>query len=209
MDEDEKNWDGLDPWRRPEVRAPEPLRGEALLELPRNWRRWLAISLAVPGFFIVAFLLLTMGPFADIGPGSVATGLIMVLIFVILAFVIAYAYMYMIIYPDRVVIRRVTYDLSDILWLDVYEVEDMAGYTEIGRATIPHIVNYFELVFSVQTPAGTKQFTFRNKDSELDLTVLIDRLQVLLPDLKVERHVGVDDRTGGPFWLIVNAMGGR
>ena len=155
------------------------------------------------------FLLMTMGPFADSGTGMMVQGLILVLVFVILAFVMALTYMYMIIFPDRVVIRRVTYDLSVVRWLDVYEVEDMAGYTEIGRSTIPHIVNYFELVFSVQTPAGTKQFTFRNKDSELDLTVLIDRLHILLPDLKVERHVGVDDRTGGPFWLIVNAMGGR
>jgi len=88
----------------------------------------------------------------------------------------------MTIYPDRVGIRRVTYDLSDVRWLDVYEVEDVAGYSQIGRSTIPHIINYFELVFSVQT---------------------------LLPDLKVERHVGVDDRTGGPFWPIVNAMSGR
>ncbi len=139
----------------------------------------------------------------------VEPGIFIVLIFVIWAYAVLLTYLYMTIYPDRVGITRVTYDLSDVRWLDVYEVEDVAGYSQIGRSTIPHIINYFELVFSVQTPAGTKQFTFRNMDSELDLTVLIDRLQTLLPDLKVERHVGVDDRTGGPFWLIVNAMSGR
>jgi len=209
MDDDEEHWDGLDAWSGSEAGAPEPSPGMSLFEYPPNAKRGLYIGLAIPTFFIIAFILLLMGPIGAEGPASIAVGILMLLFFIAWAVYAANSYTYMIVYLDRVVIRRVTYDLSDVRWLDVYEVEDVSGYTQVGSATLPHFVNYFEMVVSVWTSGGTKAYTFHNKDSELDLTHLISRMQQLLPNLQVKRHLGVEDRTGGPFWLILNAMSRR
>jgi hypothetical protein len=207
MKEDQDHWDGLDPWSEAETTPPEPLAGGAEFEYPRNARRGLKVVIAIPTFFIIVHVLLLAGPLRGEGPIGIIAGILLILFFIGLAIYMARSYTYIIIYPDRVVISRASYDKSDIRWLDIYEVEDVSGYTQVGGATMPHFDEYFEMVVSVWTPAGTKAYTFHNRDSELDLTYLISRFEQLLPNLQVKRHLGVEDRTGGPFWLFLNAMG--
>jgi hypothetical protein len=209
MTDEEEYWDGLDAWSEPEEETSAPLPGGALFEYPPNAMRWLGIGLGIPSFFIIANILLLIGPMGEEGPLAIAVGIGLIALFTAWAIYVFHAFTYMRIYPDRVVFSRKRYDLSDVRWLDVRTAEALSGVVEVGPATIPRFYTYFELVFSVWTPGGTKEYKFVSRDTELDVTMLIERLERLLPNLKVERHMGIEDRTFSPIRDLLDTLLGR
>lgn len=209
MEDDQEYWDGLDPWNEPEVQQPQVTSGGALVEIPRNARRNLYALIAVLTAFAVLHVAILLGPAR--GEGVVGVMYVGAAVTFIVG-VAAYKYWtfsYIAVYPDHVRIRRRRYELGDVRWLDVYSIQDDMPAAWVNGVPIPRTYTFFELVFSVWTPGGTQTYTMTYQGSELELTALIERLRSMLPNLQVDRKRGVEDRSWGPLWFLIGAMGRR
>jgi hypothetical protein len=159
--------------------------------------------------FAVLHIAILLGPAR--GEGAIAVvGVGAAMMFILgIALYKFLTFSYIAVYGDHVLVGRRRHDLGAVRWLDVYMVEDDAPNVAVNGIYIPRTYTFFELVFSVYTPGGTETCTVVYRDSEQELTVLIDRLRQLLPNLQVERKRGVEDRSWGPLWMLLGAAGRR
>jgi len=167
------------------------------MRLPQRYLMRMAFTLGVTTFTFVAVLVLT-ALLLDAGRlVGVAIGLTLAILF---AVCIAYVWAkrsYLAVYPDRVVINGRTFRREDVLWLDIYEVEEQTSYVRLGSTFMINTAIISEMVFAVAGPSKDEEFTIREMCSGLEAQGLAMELRRYLPHLHVERHEGVEDRTPG------------
>ncbi len=101
---------------------------------------------------------------------------------------------YISVYEDRVIINRRSYSRDEVGWLDAYKVRDYVGRVRFGRETTPIIEDLHELVFTATEGGEDVEHKVTAGMEDQQLSLAVQELQELLPNLHVTVHRGLEDR---------------